>query len=58
MMLYLFIIGAILVPIIFVFKNKKVRYTLLVILIFIMLFAFGYQMGSDRATVDKKELRK
>jgi len=58
-MLYVIIFGLCLVPITLAIKNKKVRYTLLVILLFIVLFAFGYQMGSDRARVDnKKELKK
>ena len=58
MMLYISIFGLILVPVIFAIKNKKVRYTLLVILLSIVLFSLGYQMGSDRASVDKKELKK
>jgi len=58
MMPYVIILGLCLVPTMFAIKNKKVRYTLLVILLSIVLFAFGYQMGSDRATVDKTELKK
>ena len=59
MMLFVIILGLCLaVPAVFTVKNKKVRYIFLAIILSIALFAFGYQMGSDRATIDKKELKK
>jgi len=58
MMLYITILGLCLLPITLAIRNKKARYTLLVILLSVVLFALGYQMGSDRATTDKKELKK
>jgi hypothetical protein len=52
MSLILIIIGVCLIPTAFAIKNKKIRIVLLIIAIIIVLFAFGYRMGADRAAID------